>query len=72
MGVVEGVKGEIGSSAAASAMPPYLKGVDAVVHLAGQPGISGATSWEDYQRNNVLATHQLVEAVKEVGTSLSS
>ena len=24
MGVVEGVKGEIGSSAAASAMPPYL------------------------------------------------
>ena len=55
---------------AASAMPPYLKGVDAVVHLAGQPGISGATSWEDYQRNNVLATHQLVEAVKEVGTSL--
>ena len=51
-------------------MPPYLEGVDAVVHLAGQPGISGATSWEDYQRNNVMATNRLVEAVKRIGTSV--
>lgn len=55
---------------AASVMPPWLEGVEAVVHLAGQPGISGATSWEDYQRNNVLATHRLVEAVRGVGTSV--
>ncbi len=41
-----------------------LEGVDAVVHLAAQPGISPITPWEDYHRNNIVATHRLVEAAK--------
>ncbi|MDE0769839.1 MAG: NAD-dependent epimerase/dehydratase family protein [Opitutaceae bacterium] len=65
---VEVLEGDL--TAATSVMPPYLEGVDAVVHLAGQPGISEATPWEDYQRNNVLATNRLLEAVKRMGTSL--
>ncbi|MDQ8180821.1 NAD-dependent epimerase/dehydratase family protein [Pelagicoccus sp. SDUM812005] len=53
--------------AAASAMPPYLENVDAVVHLAAQPGISAKTPWEDYNRNNVVATHRLLEAARVAG-----
>lgn len=44
-----------------------LDGVDAVVHLAAQPGISAKTPWEDYNRNNVLATHRLLEAARVAG-----
>ena len=44
-----------------------LDGVDALVHLAAQPGISASTSWEDYNRNNVVATHRLLEAAKAAG-----
>ncbi len=32
-----------------------------VVHLAAQPGISSQTSWEDYELNNILSTHKLLE-----------
>lgn len=42
-----------------------LEGVDAIVHLAGQPGISANTVWEDYERNNLIATHRLAEAATE-------
>ena len=38
-----------------------LKGVNVVVHLAAQPGISSKVKWEDYYRNNVVATHRLLE-----------
>ncbi|MBK1875684.1 NAD-dependent epimerase/dehydratase family protein [Pelagicoccus mobilis] len=55
------------TEAAASAMPPYLENVDAVVHFAAQPGISATTPWEDYNRNNVVATHCLLEAVRKAG-----
>ena len=44
---------------------PGLEGVDAVVHFAAQPGISATTSWDQYYRNNVLATHRLLEAAKQ-------
>lgn len=44
-----------------------FRGVDAVVHLAAQPGISAATPWVDYNNNNVVATHRLLEASMEAG-----
>ncbi len=43
--------------------------VDAVVHFAAQPGISAATPWEDYNSNNVVATHRLLEAAQMVGVT---
>ncbi len=38
-----------------------VDGVDAVVHLAAQPGISSTTTFERYLRNNVVATQRLVD-----------
>lgn len=35
-----------------------------VFHLAAQPGISTSTGFEAYARNNILATHRLLEAVR--------
>jgi nucleoside-diphosphate-sugar epimerase len=47
-------------------VPParILDGVDAVVHLAGEPGVSTSwgTSFSDYLERNVLATQRLLEA----------
>lgn len=47
-----------------------LDGVDAVAHLAGQPGVRA--SWEDgfgtYVERNVLATQRLLEAARRAGT----
>lgn len=48
-------------------LEPVLAGVDAIVHLAAQPGISATTPWEDYHRNNIIATHRLVEAARRAG-----
>jgi len=51
---------------AESSLEAVLEGVDSVVHLAAQPGISATTPWSDYHRNNIVATHRLVEACKKV------
>ncbi len=48
---------------ATNAFSSPLVEVDGVVHCAGQPGISSSTPWEDYERNNILATHRLLNAV---------
>ena len=42
-----------------------VKGIDCVAHLAGQPGISQATPWRDYNRNNAIATHRILEASRK-------
>lgn len=39
--------------------------VEIVYHVAAQPGISAATTFETYVRNNITATHRLLEAVKQ-------
>lgn len=46
-----------------------LDGVDAVLHLAGQPGVrdSWAKGFEVYVERNVLATQRLLEAARDVG-----
>ncbi len=41
-----------------------VKDVEIVFHLAAQPGISATTPFETYMRNNIVATHNLLEAVK--------
>jgi UDP-glucuronate 4-epimerase len=42
----------------------FVPGVQVVFHLAGAPGLSATTSFAEYERNNVLATHRLVEAFR--------
>jgi nucleoside-diphosphate-sugar epimerase len=37
---------------------------EVVFHFAAQPGISSSVSFDLYERNNFLATHKLLEAVK--------
>jgi len=54
---------------AEASLEELVGGVDGVVHLAGQPGISKATPWSDYNRNNVVATHRLIEAARVAGVS---
>lgn len=39
--------------------------VEIVYHVAAQPGISATTTFETYVRNNITATHRLLEAVKQ-------
>jgi nucleoside-diphosphate-sugar epimerase len=57
-------------------LPGLLDGVDAVCHLAGQPGVRGSwgTNFETYLRHNVLAGQRLLEAlaVRPVPTVIAS
>jgi nucleoside-diphosphate-sugar epimerase len=43
----------------------FMSGVDIVLHFAAQPGISVTTPFEDYVRNNITATHRLLEASRK-------
>jgi nucleoside-diphosphate-sugar epimerase len=38
-----------------------LRGAEIVYHLAAQPGISAKTPFDHYMRNNLVATHSLLE-----------
>jgi nucleoside-diphosphate-sugar epimerase len=38
--------------------------VDVIYHFAAQPGISAETPFEDYLRNNIVATHRLLEVAR--------
>lgn len=44
----------------------FMNGVDVVFHFAAQPGISATTPLEIYVRNNIIATHRLLEAASKV------
>ena len=44
----------------------YVDGTEVVYHLAAQPGISATEPFETYLNNNIIATHRLIEAVKEL------
>ena len=41
-----------------------VAGAEAIYHAAAQPGNSAATPFEAYVRNNITATHRLVEAAR--------
>jgi nucleoside-diphosphate-sugar epimerase len=45
-----------------------LDGVHYIFHLAAQPGISTATPFEVYLRNNVVATYKILEYLKKIPT----
>lgn len=47
-------------------LTPALDGVNIIYHLAGQPGISAATPFEEYLRNNVVATERLLRAAEQL------
>jgi nucleoside-diphosphate-sugar epimerase len=51
---------------AAGNLAPLVEDRDAVFHLAAEPGVraSWGTRFESYERNNVLATQRLLEAIK--------
>jgi len=42
-----------------------VKDIEYVYHLAAQPGISAATKFDTYARNNITATYRLLEVVKQ-------
>ena len=46
-----------------------LEGVEVIYHLAAQPGISATTPFDAYLRNNLIATHRLLDVAKKT-TSL--
>ena len=41
-----------------------VRDVDVVYHSAAQPGLSATTPFQTFVRNNITATHRLLEAVK--------
>lgn len=43
-----------------------LEDVEAIYHLAAQPGLSATVPFEAYVRNNIMATHHLLQAAVEV------
>jgi len=49
-----------------SAVLPALEGIDAVVHMAGQP--STLATWEEVHEQNIIGTYNLLEAARRAGT----
>ena len=47
-------------------LKPALQGVNFVYHLAAQPGISSTTPFEQYVKNNVIATKKLADSCKNL------
>ncbi len=46
---------------------PALEGAEVVYHLAGRPGVRAAPmQFDQYLRENLIATHHLLDAVKEM------
>ena len=46
-------------------LEPFVEDADFIFHLAAQPGISASTPFADYERNNIQATYQLLEAARQ-------
>lgn len=49
-------------------LTPAIEDIEVVYHVAAQPGISAATTFETFVRNNVIATHRLLEASRQSST----
>ena len=46
-------------------MAPAFEGIDAVVHMAGQPSTSA--SWEEVHEQNIVGTYNVLEAARRAG-----
>lgn len=55
----------IGDITDLDAIQPAFEGIDAVVHMAGDP--SPSASWESVYRNNILGTYNVLEAARLAG-----
>ena len=42
--------------------------IDAIFHLAAQPGISASSSFEDYYTNNFLATQRMLDVIENLAS----
>lgn len=47
-------------------MSLLLEGVDFIFHFAAQPGISVSTSFDEYVRNNIVATEKLLQVSQKI------
>ncbi|MGN6810084.1 MAG: NAD-dependent epimerase/dehydratase family protein, partial [Thermomicrobiales bacterium] len=45
---------------------PAMEGIDAVVHMAGDPSTRG--SWESIHQNNIVGAYNVFEAARRAGT----
>lgn len=45
-----------------------VRDVDVLYHSAAQPGLSATTTFQTFARNNITATHRLLEAVKQLSS----
>ena len=52
------IEADLATSDLASVLP---NDVEVIFHLAAQPGISSSVSFEEYLKNNIIATYKLVE-----------
>ena len=48
------------------ALKPALEGIDAVVHMAGQP--STLATWDEVHEQNIIGTYNVLEAARQAGT----
>ncbi len=48
--------------------PLITEDVDAIFHLAAQPGISSDSSFEDYYTNNVIATQRMLDVIEKLNS----
>lgn len=57
---------------ATDALEPLLNNIEAIFHLAAQPGNSAKISIETYQKNNFTATSRLLQAIENCQNKLCS
>src|SRR5687768_14119547 len=48
-------------------IPPDLASAEIVCHLAAQPGISLRVTFDEYLKNNIIATQRLADACQATG-----
>lgn len=49
-------------------LAPAVSGVDVVYHVAAQPGLATSVQFRAFVRNNITATHRLLEAIEELAS----
>ncbi len=52
----------------ADSIEDLIADVDVIFHFAAQPGIASHVSFDDYSRNNFLATYKLLEEAKKISS----
>lgn len=60
------VRADLASPADHDAIRSAVVDAQVVIHLAAQPGISATTPFDDYLRNNIIATEQLLTACESI------